>query len=125
MPQCHSPALAHRFGFRAADKAGVEVASLLREVPPKGMVPTYFKTNKVTVGFQAIVDAYGVAKYLEFNPTPFTVITFPFLFAVMFGDVAHGAIMLAFALYMVLNESYFLKNKVRAHKLPVPRALFF
>ncbi len=30
--------------------------------------------------------------------------TFPFLFAVMFGDVGHGILMLMFSLYLVLNE---------------------
>ncbi len=38
--------------------------------------------------------------------------TFPFLFAVMFGDFGHGFLMLLFALLLLLNEKSLGKQKL-------------
>ncbi|GFP94839.1 v-type proton ATPase subunit a1 [Phtheirospermum japonicum] len=69
--------------------------------------PTYFKTNQFTGAYQEIVDAYGVAKYQEANPAVYTIITFPFLFAVMFGDWGHGICLLMGALFLIAREKKF------------------
>lgn len=45
------------------------------------------------------------------SPAPYTIITFPFLFAVMFGDLGHGTLMTCAALYLVLRESRLMAQK--------------
>ncbi|XP_060757954.1 V-type proton ATPase 116 kDa subunit a isoform X3 [Neoarius graeffei] len=89
---------------RGTEKSGSTVPSILNRMQTKQTPPTYNKTNKFTSGFQNIVDAYGIGNYREINPAPYTIITFPFLFAVMFGDLGHGILMTCAALYLVLRE---------------------
>ena len=63
--------------------------------------PTYFELNALTSPFQQIVNTYGVPRYKEVNPALFTVISFPFFFGLMFGDVGHGTIVLVLGLIML------------------------
>ncbi|CAI9534139.1 unnamed protein product [Staurois parvus] len=94
------------------ERSGSTIAPILTNIPTKMEPPTFNRTNKFTSGFQNIVDAYGVGKYREMNPTPYTIITFPFLFAVMFGDCGHGLVMFGFASWMILKEKQLLASKV-------------
>lgn len=89
----------------ASDRAGLEVSSLLKALPRGTLTPpTHFEVNKFTQVFQDINDAYGIANYQEANPGLFMIITFPFLFSLMFGDVGHAVIMLLAAVLMVAFE---------------------
>lgn len=65
--------------------------------------PTHFKTNDVTYISQLITDTYGVPEYREANPSTYNVVTFPFLFAVMFGDYGHGSLLFFAGLVLVLG----------------------
>ncbi|KAH6959936.1 vacuolar ATP synthase 98 kDa subunit [Ilyonectria sp. MPI-CAGE-AT-0026] len=86
------------------NRAGPSFPSIINEVRTNKKPPTYIKTNKFTEGFQTIVNAYGTATYQEVNPVMPVIITFPFLFAVMFGDFGHAVIMLSAALAMIYWE---------------------
>uniref|UniRef100_A0A6N2MCT0 V-type proton ATPase subunit a n=1 Tax=Salix viminalis TaxID=40686 RepID=A0A6N2MCT0_SALVM len=89
---------------RAAFDSNSQVGTILQVLHTSESPPTYFRTNKFTSAFQDIVDAYGVAKYQEANPGVYTIVTFPFLFAIMFGDWGHGICMLLAALVFIIRE---------------------
>lgn len=94
------------------DRAGLSIPTIVNQIRTSKTPPTYVKTNKFTLGFQTIIDAYGTAKYTEANPGLPTIVTFPFLFAVMFGDFGHGFIMTMAACTMIYFEKSLSRGKL-------------
>ncbi|XAR64159.1 hypothetical protein NMG60_11024400 [Bertholletia excelsa] len=97
---------------RANFDSSSQVGAIFQVLHTKESPPTYFRTNKFTSAFQEIVDAYGVAKYQEANPGLYTIVTFPFLFAVMFGDWGHGICLFLATLYFIFSEKRLSKQKL-------------
>ncbi|KAL1554314.1 V-type proton ATPase subunit a3 [Salvia divinorum] len=97
---------------RATHDCNSQVEAIFQMLHTREMPPTYFRTNKFTTAFQEIVDAYGVAKYQEANPGVFTIVTFPFLFAVMFGDWGHGICLLLATLFFIVREKKLSSQKL-------------
>ena len=68
-------------------------------------VRTFFQMDDFVYPFQLIVDTYGIPRYKEVNPGLFSIITFPFLFGIMFGDIGHGLLLSLLSLYIALNHN--------------------
>ncbi|EPY19085.1 V-type H+-transporting ATPase subunit I [Strigomonas culicis] len=84
--------------------ASGEVHSIITRHVHQTRPPTYYETNKFTSSFQSIVDSYGMARYKEVNPGVFTIITFPYLFGIMYGDIGHGILLLCISLFFIYKE---------------------
>lgn len=87
------------FSYLSPEKLNAMIADLRREthfqvrcITSQCLLdpPTKIMTNEFMAAFQSIVDTYGVPGPKEVNPAIFAIITFPFLFGVMFGDICHG-----------------------------------
>ncbi|KAJ7272883.1 V-type ATPase 116kDa subunit family-domain-containing protein [Mycena rebaudengoi] len=94
---------------RATEHSETSIPPILHKLRMSKTPPTYNRTNKFTLGFQTIMDSYSTASYQEVDPGLFAVITFLFLFAVMFGDIGHGFILFCAALYMITVERQWAK----------------
>lgn len=65
--------------------------------------PTYIPTTDVTWLQQTLVNLYGIPAYKEANPMIISLVTFPFLFGMMFGDLGHGSLVGMIGLMAVIQ----------------------
>lgn len=75
--------------------------------------PSSFKTNDMLEFHQITVDTYKFATYGEINPAIFQVVTFPFLYAVMYGDYGHGFIFFLLGAFLCLFEEKIKKTSMK------------
>jgi V-type H+-transporting ATPase subunit a len=92
------------------DKEGIKMPTTFSDVEQiSSSKPTHIHTNEFLYPFQEIVNTYGVPAYKEINPAYFNIVTFPFLFGIMFGDIGHGLILFIFGIYLCIaaeNANY-------------------
>jgi len=58
-------------------------------------VPSLLKHHRFLTAFMTLVKNYGIPRYGEFDPTILFAVTFIAMFGMMFGDVGHGAVIVA------------------------------
>lgn len=63
-------------------------------------------------------------RYKEVNPGLFTLVTFPFQFGVMFGDMGHGFILLCFGSFLCLFSDKIKKQREGLLKMMLPLRYF-
>jgi V-type H+-transporting ATPase subunit a len=80
--------------------------------------PTYIPVNEFMLSFQQIVDTYGIPRYQEINPAIFNIVTFPFLFGIMFGDIGHGLAVMIFGFYLCIMQKKIEANSFLVKAVP-------
>ena len=72
--------------------------------------PTYFKLNDFSKPFQLMIYKYAIPRYQEINPALFSIVTFPFLFGIMFGDIGHGGLLILLGFFLIYQKYEILKK---------------
>uniref|UniRef100_A0A1I8IP46 V-type proton ATPase subunit a n=1 Tax=Macrostomum lignano TaxID=282301 RepID=A0A1I8IP46_9PLAT len=81
--------------------------------------PTRMPRHELTAAVRDLTYQFGVPAHWEIDPTPFTAVTFPFLFAIMFADWGHGLLLMALALALFLPPGRFLHPDVARSLAPL------
>ncbi|HSB37650.1 MAG TPA: V-type ATPase 116kDa subunit family protein [Gaiellaceae bacterium] len=80
-------------------------AALELETPSWLEPPTLLAQRRRTRPFRPLVETYGASRYADLDPTPFAAFSFVLMFGMMFGDVGHGLLVVAAALWLRATRS--------------------
>ncbi|MCE8424912.1 MAG: hypothetical protein J5U17_03950 [Candidatus Methanoperedens sp.] len=73
--------------------------------PDFGEVPPSLLSNPGTMKpFEVLVKMYGLPSYYEIDPTSILFVTFPLIFGIMYGDVAHGILLFLLSIALFKSE---------------------
>lgn len=61
----------------------------------EGEIPVLLKNSRLLRPFEMLVSTYGLPDYRELEPTLFVALSYVIMFGLMFGDVGHGAVLVA------------------------------
>lgn len=80
-------------------------ASVVRLPAPRGVdPPTLVRRRGVAGAFQPLVDSYGVVPYADVNPAAVAGVAYVAMFGLMFGDVGHGALLIALGVLVAIGR---------------------
>eukprot|EP00928_Gymnodinium_smaydae_P058011 TRINITY_DN4121_c0_g2_i1.p1 TRINITY_DN4121_c0_g2~~TRINITY_DN4121_c0_g2_i1.p1 ORF type:complete len:847 (-),score=121.79 TRINITY_DN4121_c0_g2_i1:219-2669(-) len=94
-------------GTFSNDRDSQRAMLMSRKGEPSQTPPTYIRTNEFTEPWQEVIDTYGIPRYQEANPALLTVVTFPFIFGMMYGDVGHGGLLLLAGAFLCMKADTF------------------
>jgi V/A-type H+-transporting ATPase subunit I len=66
-------------------------------------IPSLVVNPRLIALFERVTLAHGAPRYHEIDPTPIIAFVFPLFFGIMFADLGHGLLLLAFGLALALR----------------------
>ncbi len=69
-------------------------------------IPVLLRHSRLLRPFSMLVSTYGLPNYRELEPTLFVALSYVVMFGLMFGDVGHGMVLVAFGLIALLVPKF-------------------
>jgi V/A-type H+-transporting ATPase subunit I len=80
-------------------------------------IPVQFRNPRFLAPFQMLVKNFGVPEYGTIDPTPFIMVTYLSMFALMFADVGQGAVLLLLGILAAIGFRKKKENLVNLARL--------